>query len=127
MTDDLDMKLDDVCHYTSGGSDTETGVLEESQASAALESPRHLTEDLMSKICSLNNMRRAYKQVKRNKGSAGVDGMTIDDMHEYFKKHIESLRQQLLSGNYRPQPVRGVKIPKPGGGDRQLGIPTIID
>lgn len=115
MTYDLDMSPDDVFPYTSGGSDTETGVLEESQASTALERDRHLTEDLMSKICSLNNLRRAYKQVKRNKGSAGADGMTIDDMHEYFKTHIERLRRELLEGSYRPQPVRGVKIPKAAG------------
>lgn len=127
MTYDLGISPDDVCPYTSGGSDTETGVLEESQASTALERDRHLTEDLMSKICSLNNLRRAYKQVKRNKGSAGTDGMTVDDMHEYFKTHIERLRRELLEGSYRPQPVRGVKIPKAGGGERQLGIPTIVD
>jgi len=96
MTYDFDISHDDVCHYTAGGSDTETGILEESQTSTALERDRHLTEGLMSKICSLNNLRRAYKQVKRNKGSAGVDGITIDEMHEYFKTHIEGLRQQLL-------------------------------
>ena len=127
MTNDLANREDGVNHYTSGGSDTEAGVLEESQAATAINNDRHLTGDLMSKICLINNLRQAYKRVKRNKGSAGVDGMTIDEMHNYFKTHIEELRHQLLSGTYHPQPVRGVKIPKPGGGERQLGIPTIVD
>ena len=116
-------------HYTAGGSDTETGVLEESQASAALERNRHLTEDLMSKVCSLDNLRRAYKQVKRNKGSAGVDGMTVGDMHEYFKTHIERLRRELLEGSYRPQPIRGLKIPKSEGRTNmggRLGLREIL-
>jgi len=132
MTNDLGNREDDVNHYTSGGSDTEIGVLEGSQAPTALNKDRHLTGDLMSKICSMNNLRQAnlrqaYKRVKRNKGSAGVDGMTTDEMHDYFKTHIEGLRHQLLSGTYLPQPVRGVKLPKPGGGERQLGIPTVAD
>lgn len=75
----------------------------------------------------MSNLRRAYKQVNRNKGAAGVDGMTVDDMHDYFKTHIESIREALMSGEYRPQAVLGVKIPKPGGGERQLGIPTVVD
>lgn len=97
------------------------------QAQAAMNENRHLTTNLMEKVCSLNNLRQAYKQVKRNGGSAGVDGMTTSDMYEYFKAHIRELRTALMTGTYRPRAVKGVKIPKPGGGERQLGIPTVID
>lgn len=116
-----------VCHGRTGEGDTEAERYEERQASSTLSNDRHLTTNLMEKICSLSNLRRAYKQVKRNKGSAGVDGMTVDEMHEYFKTHIDELREALLSGSYQPQSVLGVNIPKPGGGERQLGIPTVID
>lgn len=128
MTGDGEPKLHGtVCHGRTGEGDTEAGRIEERQTSSTLGNDRHLTTNLMEKICSLSNLRRAYKQVKRNKGSAGVDGMTVDEMHEYFKTHVEALREALLSGNYRPQSVLGVNIPKPGGGERQLGIPTVID
>ena len=66
--------------------------------------------------------------MKSNKGSAGVDGMTIDDLSAYLKKHWPVIREQLLSGTYEPKPVRRVEIPKPdGGGVRKLGIPTVLD
>lgn len=116
-----------VCHGRTGEGDTGACGFEERQASATLNDDRHLTSNLMVEVCSLSNLRRAYKQVKRNKGAAGVDGMSIQDMHDYFKTHIEALRERLLSGEYRPQPTLGVRIPKPGGGERQLGIPTVID
>lgn len=115
------------CHGETGKSETRAGTHEEHQASLTLEDDRHLTVDLMTQICSKNNLRQAYKQVKRNKGAAGVDGITTKDMHEYFKTHIEELRSTLLNGNYKPQDVLGVNIPKPGGGSRQLGIPTVVD
>jgi RNA-directed DNA polymerase len=115
------------CHGKIGESDTGAELREEHQASLTLKEDRHLTEDLMTEICSKSNLRRAYKQVKRNKGSAGVDGMTVDDMHDYFKTHIDELIAALLDGSYRPQKVLGIHIPKPGGGSRELGIPTVID
>lgn len=128
MTGEGELKTHDtVCHVRTGGGDTEAGRDEEQQASSTLNNDRHLTTNLMEKLCSLSNLRRAYKQVKRNKGSAGVDGMSVDEMREYFKAHIEELRGALLSGGYHPQSVLGVKIPKPGGGERHLGIPTVID
>lgn len=124
---DFDEYQSFVCHDKTGKSGTGAGLLEEHQASTTLEEARHLTVDLMSEICSLRNFRIAYKQVKRNKGAAGVDGMTTDDMHEYFKAHIEEIRTFLMDGSYKPQAVLGVNIPKPGGGNRQLGIPTVVD
>jgi hypothetical protein len=65
------------------------------------------------------------KRVKANKGSAGVDGMTVQQLPEYLKQHWPAIREQLLSGAYKPQPVRRVEIPKPDGGVRKLGIPTV--
>lgn len=72
-------------------------------------------------------MNNAYKKVKANKGSRGVDGMTVDELLQYLKEHGQELRQPLLEGRYKPQSVRRVEIPKPDGGKRLLGIPTVVD
>ena len=66
-------------------------------------------------------------QVRRNKGAPGIDGMTVDDLPLYLEEHWPSIRNQLLDGTYRPQPVLRVEIPKAGGGTRALGIPTVLD
>jgi RNA-directed DNA polymerase len=68
-----------------------------------------------------------YKRVKKNRGSHGVDGMKVDELLLYLKQHGENIKQNLLDGKYRPQPVRRVEIPKPDGGIRLLGIPTAVD
>ena len=73
------------------------------------------------------NLQRALKQVRRNKGAPGIDGMTVDDLPEYLRHHWPALRAQLLAGTYRPKPVRRVEIPKPDGKTRPLGIPTVLD
>jgi len=73
------------------------------------------------------NMRQAYKRVVGNKGAPGVDNITIDEFPEYLKEHWATIREQLLEGTYQPQPVRRVEIPKPNGGMRKLGIPTVMD
>jgi group II intron reverse transcriptase/maturase len=83
--------------------------------------------DLLEQILSRDNMNNAYKRVKANKGSHGVDGMTVDELLHYLKEHGQELRQSLLKGGYIPQPVRRVEIPKPDGGKRLLGIPTVVD
>ncbi len=83
--------------------------------------------ELMSAIIEPNNMHLAYKRVTRNKGSAGVDGVRVEQLKAYLKQHWPTLKQQLLDGHYQPQPVCKVEIPKPGGGKRMLGIPTVID
>ena len=70
---------------------------------------------------------QALKRVKSNKGSAGIDGMSVEELPGYLKEHWPAIREQLLGGTYRPQPVRRVEIPKPDGGVRQLGIPTVLD
>lgn len=83
--------------------------------------------DLLEQILSRDNMNNAYKRVKANKGSHGIDGMTVDELLQYLKEHGQKLRQSLSEGRYRPQPVRRVEIPKPDGGKRLLGIPTVVD
>ncbi len=82
---------------------------------------------LLERILEPSNMNLAYKRVKANKGSHGVDGMTVDELLQFLKQNGERLIQSLLEGNYKPQPVRRVEIPKPDGGIRLLGIPTVID
>jgi RNA-directed DNA polymerase len=81
----------------------------------------------MERICAPENLNRAYKRVKSNRGSPGIDGMTVAELAPWLKAHGEELVASLLDGSYKPEPVRGVEIPKPGGGVRQLGIPTVKD
>jgi RNA-directed DNA polymerase len=81
---------------------------------------------LMEEVCGRENCKQALARVKANKGSGGVDGMTVQQLPEYLKQHWPAIREQLLSGAYKPQPVRRVEIPKPDGGVRKLGIPTVI-
>ena len=90
------------------------------------ESPAN-REQLMEEVCERENCLQAYKRVKSNKGSPGIDGMTVEQLPGYLKEHWPAIREQLLSGTYKPQPVRRVEIPKPDGGVRQLGIPTVLD
>lgn len=86
-----------------------------------------LAQGLMEAIVASANMRRALKGVRANKGSAGVDGMSVDELCPYLLENWPNIRASLLDGSYRPQPVRRVEIPKPDGGVRQLGIPTALD
>jgi RNA-directed DNA polymerase len=105
------------------------GLREGTESSAAergTESPA-ITEQLMEEVCGRENCKQALKRVKANKGSAGVDGMTVQQLPEFLKQHWPAIREQLLSGTYEPQPVRRVEIPKPDGGVRKLGIPTVLD
>jgi RNA-directed DNA polymerase len=91
------------------------------------ESPA-IGEQLMEEVCERENCEQALARVKANKGSAGVDGMTVQQLPEHLKQHWSAIREQLLSGTYKPQPVKRVEIPKPdGGGVRKLGIPTVLD
>ena len=83
---------------------------------------------IMEEICERANLKEALRQVTSNKGSAGVDGMTVGELSAYLKQHWLAIREQLLNGTYEPKPVRRVEIPKPdGGGMRKLGIPTVLD
>src|ERR1700758_4479669 len=86
------------------------------------------TERLMEEVCELENCKQALQRVKANKGSPGVDGMTVDELPEYLKQHGLEIGEQLRNGTYQPQPVRRMEIPKPDGqGMRKLGIPCVLD
>lgn len=85
------------------------------------------TSSLMEQILSKENLNAAYLQVVRNKGAAGVDGMTVEELGAYLSENGESIREQLRTRKYKPQPVRRVEIPKPDGGARNLGVPTVVD
>ena len=113
------------------GAGSEDGIrasaCEASQATTALDPARALTAYLMEEVCQRENLNRAYRRVKANKGAPGVDGMTVGELGRWLKEHKEALLASLRDGSYQPQAVRGVEIPKPGGGVRQLGIPTVVD
>lgn len=82
---------------------------------------------LLEEILDRDNMNKAYKRVRSNRGKPGIDGMTVDELLSFLKKNGEPIRQAIMEGTYSPQPVRRVEIPKPGGGIRLLGIPTVLD
>ena len=114
-------------HGVSGEGGPGAGTHEERQAHTAGAEDRALTQHLMEEVTRSTNLNQAYKRVKANGGAAGVDGMTVADLLPWIALHREELIALLLDGSYRSQPVRGVQIPKPGGGTRQLGIPTVVD
>src|SRR5580704_11719583 len=102
---------------------------EETESSGAMsgtENPAS-TNRLMEEVCERANLKEALRRVKANQGSAGVDGMTVGGISDYLTQHWPAIREQLLSGTYEPKPVRRVEIPKPDGGVRKLGIPTVLD
>jgi len=90
------------------------------------ENPAEI-ERLMEEVVERENLMEALKRVRANKGSPGVDGMTVHALPDYLKAQWPVIREQLLSGTYKPQPVKRVEIPKPDGGVRKLGIPTVVD
>src|SRR3954447_8976760 len=113
----------------SAGEAREAGR-EETESLPAVHGPESpaSTNRLMEEVCERENLKGALQRVKANKGSPGVDGMTVDGITDYLKQHWPAIREQLLNGTYEPQPVRRVEIPKPdGGGMRKLGIPTVLD
>ena len=83
--------------------------------------------ELMELVVERDNLKRALKRVRQNKGGPGIDGMSVEDLAEYLRENWEGIRRRLLAGTYQPSPVRGQEIPKSGGGIRQLGIPTALD
>ena len=102
------------------------GGTEVARAGYGTESPAS-PEYLMEEVCQRDNLVRALKRVRANQGSPGMDGMRVEELTGYLKEHWPRIREQLLQGAYQPQPVRRVRIPKPGGGERPLGIPTVLD
>jgi RNA-directed DNA polymerase len=114
-------------HGASSEGGTGAAASEEPQASTAWSQQRALTRQLMEAVSGSANLNRAYKRVRANSGAAGVDGMGVTELRAWIASNREALISSLLDGSYQPQPVRGVQIPKPGGGMRQLGIPTVVD
>ncbi|WP_083511405.1 group II intron reverse transcriptase/maturase [Alicyclobacillus acidiphilus] len=99
-----------------------------SSSSAQIETPTcEGTTSLLERVLERGNMIQALDRVESNKGAPGVDGVDVKSLRTYVMEHWVGIRQQLLTGTYKPQPVRRVEIPKPGGGKRGLGIPTVID
>src|ERR1017187_4952013 len=113
----------------AGGSEAPQGEREGTEARMV----RGETEDpagnlrVMEEVCERENRREALKRVRGNQGSPGIDGMTVDELGGYLEQHWPAIREQLLSGTYEPKPVKRVEIPKPDGGVRKLGIPTVLD
>jgi len=101
------------------------GGTESELAKRRAESPT--TEQWMEEVCERENCKQALRRVKANKGSPGIDRMNVAQLSGHLKEHWPAIREQLLSGTYRPQPVKRVEIPKPDGGVRKLGIPTVLD
>ncbi len=99
---------------------------ESSMARPCPESPA-TPELLMEEVVERKNLEEALRRVRANKGSPGVDGMTVEGLVDHLRQHWPAIREQLLTGTYQPQPVKRVEIPKPDGGVRQLGVPTALD
>ena len=104
-------------------------LIEATESLAAKDRIESLARDeqLIEEVCERENCKQALARVKANKGSAGVDRMTVQQLPEFLKHYWPEFREQLLSGTYVPQPVKRVEIPKPDGGVRKLGIPTVLD
>src|SRR5260370_40448645 len=79
----------------------------------------------MEEVCERENLKEAWRRVKANKGSAGVDGMTVGGIADYLKRHWPAIREQLLNGTYEPKPVRRGENPKLGGGGREVSVPSV--
>jgi RNA-directed DNA polymerase len=122
----IQMELDFSSALTGAARGVAGEETESSVATSGSESPAR-TNRLMEEVCERENLKEALRQVKGNKGSAGVDGITLNQLSDYLKQHWPAIREQLLSGTYEPKPVRRVEIPKPDGGVRKLGIPTVLD
>jgi RNA-directed DNA polymerase len=112
-----------------GRAESPRSVIEGTESSVVksrAESPAK-ADTLMEEVLDPENLREALKRVKANKGSAGVDRVTVDQMPDYLRQRWPGIREQLLEGTYKPQPVLRVEIPKPEGGVRKLGIPVVLD
>jgi RNA-directed DNA polymerase len=124
LTEQLQLVLtsvEDDVSSTARGEDAESVV-----AKGEPERPA-VTNSLMEAVCERENLKKALRRVKANKGSPGVDGMTVEQLPDYLRAHWPQHRDELLRGTYRPSPVRRVEIPKPDGGVRKLGVPTTLD
>src|SRR3954451_942730 len=122
----IQTELDFPSALAGEGRRTQGRETESPLAAHGIERPAN-PDRIMEEVCERENLKEALRQVKANKGSAGVDGMTVVGIDDYLKQHWPAIREQLLNGTYEPQPVRRVEIPKPDGGVRKLGIPSVLD
>ena len=111
-------------HGSGEGANPIAAPSREQQAFAAWREELNWEERILEKVARRDNLELACQRVKSNKGAPGVDGMTVEELERWLNTHMAELREQLLNGSYQPQEVKGVSIPKPNGGRRQLGIPT---
>src|SRR5438445_1717421 len=122
----IQMQLDFSSALTGEAQEAGREGTEASGAMNGTENPAS-TNRLMEEVCERKNLKAALQRVKANKGSPGVDGLTVIGIKDYLKQHWPAIREQLLNGTYEPKPVRRVEIAKPDGGVRKLGIPTVLD
>jgi group II intron reverse transcriptase/maturase len=120
MTSQLELPL-------ANRGESPTGKRSEEEPTAAHENERSGASCLMEKVCERPNLLAALKRVRRNKGSPGIDGMTVDELSAHLREHWPRLREQVLAGTYQPAQVKQQLIPKANGGMRKLGIPTVVD
>jgi RNA-directed DNA polymerase len=130
LRSDMQQNIQDELNFspTPAGEACEAGR-EETESFPTMNDPESpaSTNRLMEEVCERENLKEALRRVKANKGSAGIDRMTVGGIADYLKQHWPAIREQLLNGTYKPKPVRRVEIPKPDGGVRKLGIPTVLD
>ena len=112
---------------TAGAVKPQRPLLRVETSSAGSGDERPGASDLMERVCERPNLLAALGRVRANAGKPGIDGMTVKELPACLRVHWPRLREELLAGRYQPQPVRRVAIPKPGGGERELGIPTVLD
>src|ERR1017187_6584551 len=129
MSEERQKNQEQMAFSFAGRSEAPLGEREGTEAPTV----RRETEDpagnqrVMEEVCERENRREALQRVRSNQGSPGIDGMTVDELVDYLKQPWPAIREQLLSGTYEPKPVKRVEIPKPDGGVRKLGIPTVLD
>src|ERR1700730_17926806 len=130
LRSDMQQNIQGELHFsaTPAGEAREAGR-EEAESRLTTHAPERPagTTRLMEEICDRENLKEALRRVKANKGSPGMDGITVNQLDDYLEQHWPAIREQLLSGTYKPKPVKRVEIPKPDGGVRKLGIPTVLD
>lgn len=127
LEDAMRQKTEQLVLPLEGKGEAPRGQRSGEASTAASGNERPGTDRLMEEVVQRGNAKAALKRVRQNKGSPGVDGMTVDELPEYLAEHWEAIREKILAGTYQPKPVKRQEIPKSGGGVRELGIPTALD
>src|SRR5260370_12973163 len=129
MSEERQKNQEQLAFPFAGGSECPLG---EKRGSEAVRAKREAEDPagnqrVMEEVCERENRGEAWKRVRANQGRPAIDGMTVEELPGYLEQHWPAMREQLLSGTYEPKPVKRVEIPKPDGGVRKLGIPTVLD